>query len=239
MNVAMVIAAGDGRRFGGDTPKQFVEVLGKPVIAYALESLEASPLIDAIEVVCKPEYGALVESIARRFGISKLKWLAEGGETCQASIRHGVLALRDALDDGDILMIHMAVSPMLTPETVARAIAVCREKGCSFAAYPINICMGRRVGDDWTDQAVYKEDYVELNAPWTFRYGDVYALYREADRLGLGRDARDYTVNLWLCMGHRAYTFPGDDACRMKITTPHDLKVFEALLRTNGREAMA
>lgn len=237
MNVAMIVAAGSGRRFGGDVPKQFVEVLGRPVIAYVLDVLERSTLIDGIEVVCKPEHMALVSDIARRFGIAKLRWIAAGGATCQDSIRGGIYALREVMRDDDILMMHMAVAPMLTQAAVARSIGLCREKGCSFAAYPINICMGRRTAQAWTDEAVYKEDYIELNAPWTFRYGAVYDLYREADRRGLGRDARDYTVNLWLQTGHRAYTYPGCEEGRLKITTPHDLKLFEALLLAKRREA--
>ena len=238
MNVAMILAGGRGERFGGEVPKQYVEVLGKPVIAYTLERFQRSPLIAAIEVVCRPEYMVRVDQIARRYGIAKLRRLAASGETCPASIRAGVYALRESMADGDILMMHMAVSPMLTQAAIAEGLALCREKGCSFAAYPINICMARRVADGWTDEAADKEDYVELNAPWTFRYGDIYALYREADRLGQGQGARDYTVNLWLAAGRRAYTFRGGDVGRLKITTPHELRLFEAyLLAEKGERA--
>ena len=56
MNVATILAAGQGKRFGADVPKQFVEVLGKPVLAYTLETFQRSPDIDAIQIVCRPEY---------------------------------------------------------------------------------------------------------------------------------------------------------------------------------------
>ena len=236
MNVAMIVAGGVGRRFGGDTPKQFVEVLGRPVLAYTLENFERSPLIDAIAVVCRRECADRVRGIAGAWGISKLRWLPEAGETCPDSIRSGVRALRGDMADDDLLMMHMAVSPMLTQAAIAEGIAVCRDRGCSFAAYPVNICMGRRADGDWVDEAVYKEDFVELNAPWTFRYGDAFELYRRADELGLGRDPRDYTVNLWIAMGNCAYTYRGCDEGRLKITTRHDLRVFEALLTARNRE---
>ncbi len=52
MNIALVIAGGTGSRMGADTPKQFIEVKGKPILAYTLEAFQKHPLIDAIEAVC-------------------------------------------------------------------------------------------------------------------------------------------------------------------------------------------
>ena len=230
MRVAMIAAGGEGTRFGAEIPKQYVKVLGKPVIVYSMENFEKSPEIDAIQVVCKPQYMQLVRDMAEEYGISKLRWVSEGGREFQDSIRNGVYALREHLADDDIVMMHPGVMPMLAQSAIADGIHLCVEKGCSFTMFPTRFCMARRTGDGWTDECVYKEDFIELNAPWTFRYGSVYDLYREAEKLHKGESVRDYTLNLWIDMGHKAYYFRGDDSSSMKITTPFDLELFEAYL---------
>lgn len=236
MNVAIIAAGGEGTRFGTELPKQYVKVLGKPVLVYAMENFERSPEIDAIEVVCKPQYMQLVRDLAREYGITKLRWVAESGREFQDSARNGVYALRGDLQDDDIVMLHVGVMPMLAQASIREAIRLCREKGCSFTMYPVRVCLARRVAADWTDDCVYKEDYVELNGPWAFRYGSVYDLYREAEKLHRGEDARDYPLNLWTDMGHRAYYYRGDDSSSLKITTPFDLELFEAYLQIQRRK---
>ena len=79
MNVAAILAGGRGTRLGAPVPKQYIEVLGKPVLAYTLEVFQSSPDIDAIQVVCQPEYTGHVKDIARKFGIEKLRWITPGG----------------------------------------------------------------------------------------------------------------------------------------------------------------
>ena len=236
MNVAMVAAGGEGRRFGTELPKQYVKVLGKPLIVYAMENFQKAPEIDAIEVVCKREYMDYVRALADEYGITKLRWLAEGGKEFQDSIRNGVYALREYLADDDIVLMHPGVMPMLAERAIEDALRVCREKGCSFAMFPVRFCLANRMAEDWTTECVYKEDFIELNAPWTFRYGSVYDLYREAEKLHKGESVKDYTLNLWLDMGHKAYYFRGDDASSLKITTPFDLELFEAYLLVQKRK---
>ena len=229
MRVAMIAAGGEGTRFGAEIPKQYVKVLGKPLIVYAMENFEASEDIDAIQVVCKKEYMPLVRQFAEEYGISKFRWLTEGGKEFQDSIRNGVYGLREHLLDDDIVMMHPGVMPTLTQKAIADGIRVCEEKGCSFAMFPVRFCLARRK-EDWTDECVYKEDFVELNAPWTFRFGAVYDLYREAEKTHKGESVKDYTLNLWIDMGHKAYYYRGDDSSALKITTPFDLELFEAYL---------
>lgn len=236
MRVALIAAGGEGTRFGAEVPKQYVEVLGKPLIVYSLENFQNSPEIDAIEVVCKPQYMDLVRGMAERYGITKLKWFAEGGDTFQDSIRNGVYALREHLRDDDIVMMHPGVMPMLSQKAIADGLRVCEEKGCSFAMFPVRFCLARRGSGERTRECVYKEDYIELNAPWTFRYGAVYDLYRDAEKAHKGETVKDYTLNLWIDMGHEAHYYRGDDASALKITTPFDLELFEAYLLVQQRK---
>jgi len=234
MNAAVILAAGTGRRFGQELPKQFAEVLGKSVLAYTLEVFQQSPEIDAIEVVCQMEYRDRVRKLSEQWGIDKLRWFAPGGESCPISIRNGIYGLRDHLEDEDRVVLHMGVSPLVSARDIAASLRVCGERGCCFTMHPINICMARRVGDGWTDADAPKEQYIELNTPWAFRFGEVYGLYRELQAEGRRLSDADYTLSLWLASGRRAWYAPGEEAGRLKITTAHDRELFEGLLLLKG-----
>ena len=93
MNIAVLLAGGVGKRLGAGKPKQFVELLGKPMILYALEIYEKSPIIDAIEVVCVPEYIDYVWQLAKENNINKLKWVCKGGSSCQESTKNGIFVI--------------------------------------------------------------------------------------------------------------------------------------------------
>lgn len=111
MNVATILAAGQGKRFGMDVPKQFVEVLEKPILAYTLETFQNASEIDAIQIVCQPEHKDRIIEIVRDYRIDKLRWITEGGCTRPESFRNAVLALRQSLNDDDIIVVHVGVSP--------------------------------------------------------------------------------------------------------------------------------
>jgi len=230
LNAAIILAGGTGKRFGTDLPKQYTKVLGKPVIAYTLDVFQASPDIDAIAVVCLNEYAPLVKEIARKYGIGKLRWIVPGGESCPESIRNGVFALRNMLKQHDNILLHMSVSPLVTPGDIASSLALCREKGCCFTMHPVNICMARRGSEGWTEQDAPKEDYIELNTPWAFRYADILDLYTRLETENHVLSETDYTLSLWLASGRRAWYCPGNAPGRLKITTPHDMDLFEGYL---------
>ena len=235
MNVATILAAGQGKRFGTDVPKQFIEVLGKPILAYTLETFQKSSEIDAIQIVCQLEYKDRIIAIVRNYRIDKLRWITEGGSTRPESFRNAVLALQQSLDDDDIVVAHTGVSPLVSHEDIASSIAMCEEKGCCFTMHPVRICMARSGGDGWADRDAPKEKYIELNAPWAFRYADVFKLYQRLTAVGRVLTDADSTLSLWLAAGRRAWYIRGSEAGRMKITTPHDRDLFEGYLLLRQR----
>ena len=85
-------------------------------------------------------------------------------------------------------------------------------------------------GADWAGEDAPKEDFIELNTPWAFRYGAVYGLYRSLEARGRALGPSDYTLGLWLADGRRAWYAPGDPRGRLKITTAHDRDLFEGYL---------
>ena len=105
MNIAVILAGGTGTRVGANIPKQFIEVLGKPILAYTLEDFQLNSEIDAIEIVCHKDWMDEVRRICDEYSISKLRWLTIGGAIFQESTLNGVYNLKDKISPDDIVVI--------------------------------------------------------------------------------------------------------------------------------------
>src|SRR4051812_47600829 len=110
MNIAIIVAAGSGSRFGANIPKQFAELGGKPVIARCLDTFEATSAINEIVVVASTLFIETVEAIGLDFRISKLSRVVEGAETRAGSVKNGF----DAIDRGSgVVLVHDAARPFV------------------------------------------------------------------------------------------------------------------------------
>ena len=119
---AIILAGGSGTRMGQDIPKQFIDVLGKPVLVYTLEAFQRYPLIDALEVVCIEGWQKTVREYADRYGINKLKWIVSGGKTVQESIRNGMFDLEGKVFEDDIIIIHDGIRPIVDETVLSNVI---------------------------------------------------------------------------------------------------------------------
>ncbi len=230
MNVAVVLAGGVGNRMGANIPKQYIEVNGKPIIAYTLEKFEKTDSIEVIEIVCAEEYIKYNWDIVHKYNYKKVKWVCQGGKTCQDSIRNGIYNLKNKIVDNDIVVIHMSISPLVSEETINNTILKAKEKGNAFAILPCLLCMCKKTNDEWSDQNAYKEDYLELNMPWTMKFCELYNLYMRADNDDRGKAERDYLPSLMYAYGMKTYFVRDNEANRLKITTKDDLKLFQSYL---------
>ena len=95
MIAAIILSGGSGTRMGSDIPKQYLEVSGKPIIAYSIETIEKSSDVDKILIVCAEEYRELIGKIMT--GSPKFAGFASSGETRQLSVLSGLNALKEVL----------------------------------------------------------------------------------------------------------------------------------------------
>ena len=86
MITAMILAGGVGSRVGAERPKQFVEVCGKPILAYTIEIYQKNPQVEAIEIVCHADWIDYLKEMIENYDLSKVKWITHGGETFQKSV---------------------------------------------------------------------------------------------------------------------------------------------------------
>lgn len=129
MNIALILAGGHGSRTEQDIPKQFMNVYDKPLIIYTLENFEKHPEIDGIAVVCLEGWHEVLKAYARQYHITKLKWIVSGGSDGQSSTQKGIEALKEECSDEDVVLVHDAIRPFITPEVITDAIVMSKQKG--------------------------------------------------------------------------------------------------------------
>lgn len=229
MNIAVVLAGGTGTRVGANIPKQFIEVHGKPILAYTLDNFEVDPEIDAIEVVCHKDWVDHVQEICKRYGISKLRWLTTGGDTFQESTMNGIFNLKDKINPDDIVVVSFGVSPFCTPDIINDSIRVAREHGNAISAEDSPLCTCIKDDEYSTTQNLIRETIKGFSNPWTFRYGELVEAYEEVQRRGILNDLEPHTTSVYLALGKRLW-FSKSSGYNFKITLKEDLDKFEGLL---------
>lgn len=117
MNVAIILAGGTGTRLGGDIPKQYIVVSGKPIITYCLEKFEKNSHIDSIVIVAAEEWRAFIRENMK--GISKFSGFAPAGSSRQQSILNGMNACDT---DTSAVIIHDAARPNVSDRIISECI---------------------------------------------------------------------------------------------------------------------
>ena len=229
MNIAIIIAGGSGHRMGADIPKQFIKVFDKPVLAYTLESFQKHPDIDAIEVVCISGWEDEVWSYAKQYGISKLKWIFEGGQTGQESIRNGVYNLEEKCAPDDVIVIHDGIRPLVDPSVLSDVIAKCKQYGNAVTSLPYNEQIF--VVDDEISTVKYipRETLRRVSTPQAYKFEKLDWAYHEAFEKEIGIYGSAYTNTMMVELGERLYFAAGSDK-NLKLTTKDDLELFKAYL---------
>lgn len=227
MNIALIIAGGSGARMNQDIPKQFLTVNERPVIIYTLEAFQKHPEIDAIAVVCLAGWEQVLWAYAGQFNIGKLKYVVPGGENGQASIRGGVFELEKHFAADDIVLIHDAIRPMVSPEIIGDCLATTRRHGCAIATVPCAEAM-LETSDQISSVSSYpRTNLKRTQTPQGFRLGRICDLHRRALDAGITNSVASCT--LMIEMGERVYFSAGSEK-NIKLTTVEDIDIFKALL---------
>lgn len=229
MNIAIILAGGVGTRVGAEVPKQYIKIMGKPIMVYTLEKFENNPNIDAIELVCIKGDIPYVEGIVKEYNITKVRWYAEGGSTFQESTMNGIFNLKDKVADNDIVLIQFAVSPMISDEIIDDSICVCKKYGNAVAADEMIMCTCIKDDEYSSSQSILRETLVGLNAPWTFKYDLVCRAYEEAIEKNILDSLEPHTTSLMFALGKKIY-FSKSATSNIKITRKEDLDLFEGYL---------
>lgn len=229
MNVAIILAGGTGTRVGANIPKQFIEVLGKPILAYTLENFQNNSEIDAIEIVCHKDWVEDVKRICLKYGVDKFKWIIVGGDTFQESALNGVFNLQGKISYEDIVVISFGISPFTTKDIITDSIRVAKEHGNAISAEDLPLCTCIKDDESSTTQNLIRETIKGFSNPWTFKFGELCEAYKEVSQRGILHELEPHTTSVYLALGKRLW-FSKSSGYNFKITLKEDLDKFEGLL---------
>ena len=225
MTYCILMAGGVGNRVGAGIPKQFVKVLGKPVIAYTMLKLQHCSDIDHIVLSCVDGFQEKLQQIANENGISKVIKIVTGGKDYEHSIINGVAGLQGIAHDEDVVMIHWAASPFVSDEILKDNIRICKEKGNAMSSCSAFLLYGTNDGDH-SDRVINRDTFKTLSAPQSFLYKNIVEFYRQVEEKHLFDYIEAHTTSLMAELKWPIYFSKGDQT-NIKITTPEDLKLFE------------
>ena len=224
MNYLVLLAGGIGNRLGAGIPKQFVNVLGKPVIAYTMQKYQEHPEIDGIELVCVDGYQDELRKIADNHHISKVIKIVKGGSEYERSIMNGVEGLKGIAKPDDVVIIHWAASPFVTDEIISDNIRVCKEKGNAMSACPAYLLYGSNDGE-LSNKNINRDTIKILAAPQSFLYKNIVDIYKEVEKRNLFESVEAHTTAFMTALGIPIYFSKGSQT-NIKITTKEDLDLF-------------
>lgn len=225
---AVIVAAGKGERMRTALPKPFLPVCGIPLLMHTLRSLDQSPRLTSIVVVITPEREVPCQDMLDMYGPLRCRIrLTHGGAERQDSVRLGLNALDP---ECDIVVIHDAARPFITAPLVEQSITVADQVGAALVAIPAADTLKRADAALTVLETVPRQELWLAQTPQTFRVEVIRAAHQHAlsERLRVTDDA-----SLVEQMGGKVQIVPGDRR-NFKVTTPEDLQLAEALLRTDS-----
>jgi len=228
--VALVFAGGSGVRMGASVPKQFLDLNGKPVLAHTLALFERHPDVDEIVLVLHADYVSTAGAFAARHGIAKVAHVVAGGETAQDSIYNGLKKMAEVYPPDTVVLIHDGVRPYVGADVISANVRTVREKGNAVTYTPCYETIVLSEDGSSIDALPCRRESYTAQAPQGFRLGDILAAHERIRARPEGyRDMVDQATICWT-LGTRIHLVPGNRG-NIKVTTPEDLLMLEALLR--------
>ncbi len=228
--MAVVPAAGQGTRMGQGTPKQYRTLGGLPLLVYSLRTLQQVDLItDIILSVPESDLDYCWEHIIAPHGLKKVTQIVKGGARRQDSVRQGLLAITK---NPDVVLIHDGARPFIQEDTIRQVIEKADSVGASVVALPMQDTIKRVNDQGMIQETLNREEVWQIQTPQAFRFDLLMTGHRQAEKEGW-----DVTDDAALIekMGYPVSVVRGD-AWNMKITTPQDLLIGEAIIHMREKK---
>lgn len=219
---ALVAAAGSSNRMGGGD-KQLLELDGVPVLVRTLLALQNARRVDTIVVAAREEHLVEISRLCKEYRITKCAKVVRGGE----SRVHSVLLAALEAGDAELLAVQDGARPLTTPELIDEVIALAERCGAAAPAVAVKDTVKAVNSDDTVERTLDRSTLRAIQTPQVFQADLLKAALQSA--LESGAEVTD-DCGAVERLGKTVYLTDGDEA-NLKITTPTDLILAEALLR--------
>lgn len=217
--VAIVLAAGQGKRMGGQVAKQYLLIEEKPLLYYTLQAFEKSMVEEVVLVVGRGEEAFCQSEIVDRYGFTKVACVICGGAERYHSVYEGLKQIKDA----EYVLIHDGARPCITKELINKTIEEVKKKKACVVGVPVKDTI--KVVDE--SGAVVKtpnrNTLMITQTPQAFTYEMVYKAYRKLEQSNVENITDDAMV-VETMLAETVYMIPGSYT-NIKVTTPEDLEI--------------
>lgn len=221
--IAIIPAAGKGLRSGLATPKQYLKVNGKEIIVYTLQTFQKNKLINKIIIAAETEYFSLLIKLVKKYKLSKVKLIVEGGSTRQQSVYNAVLS-SDA-NDNDLLVVHDAARALIPNDILKNAIISAKKNGNALVCIKAKDTLIK--GKKTVDKYLNRDEVYYVQTPQIFKYRDLQIALSKADKEKfIGTDESMLVKRL----GKKVHIVEGS-VFNFKITTKEDVEMFRKLIK--------
>lgn len=228
---AIVLAAGKGTRMGSDVAKQYLMLCGKPLLCYALQTFEDSFIDEVILVTSPDELDYCKEQIVDAHGFSKVKQIVAGGKERYHSVACGLRAASDC----DYVYIHDGARPLVDNEMLIRLQEAVEAYGTAIAAMPVKDTVKIADEEGFAKTTPDRRLVWQMQTPQVFSYEPIRAAYeklleQEEETIRKGIHVTDDAM-VMETFGSLPVKLVEGSYRNLKITTPEDLKIAQALLQ--------
>lgn len=219
--VAIIVAAGRGIRLGGEIPKQFRNILDRPLLAWTISQFEKAEKVDEIVVVVPEDYLLYAnERVVNPFSFEKTNKIVIGGETRNESVRNG---LRSIPISTAFVAIHDGARPLIFHSDIDRVIEIAQRERAAILARPVSDTV-KRVEGDFIISTLDRSKLFLAETPQVFQYDLIMSAHNKASEKNVTDDA--YLVEL---LGFKVrIVIP--EKVNPKITTEDDLALAKLIL---------
>lgn len=221
---AIVLAAGKGSRMNSEIPKQYLTLLGKPVLFYSLQAFEESNVDEIVLVTGSGEQEYCKKEIVDKYQFKKVTHIVEGGAERYHSVHHGLLAV-----NAEYVLIHDGARPLITPAVINKAIETVKVTEACVVGMPVKDTI-QLVGEDKTIKTTPERKYLWMaQTPQCFSYSLALSSYNKAI------EGKDVTITddamVVQRYGNATITMLEGGYENIKVTTPEDIAVAECFLK--------
>ena len=222
--VAIIPAGGSGKRVGASVAKQYLLLHALPVLVRTLRVFQkAEAISDIIVVVPGDDVASVRKQVVEKYGLTKVAAVVAGGGQRQDSVACGLRAVAAACD---IVMVHDSVRPFVTEDMIIRFLAAAAGCGAASLGVLAKDTIKETIEDGVVKRTLPRGNLWQTQTPQAFSYELLLAAHRAAEKDHYyGTDDASLVERI----GAKVQMIAGSDE-NMKITTPEDIKMAEALL---------
>lgn len=223
MNTAIIVAAGSGKRFGGEIPKQFIEIHGKPILIHTIERFELCEAIDEIVLVLADSEIENFSNIFTQFNLTKVKKNIAGGKTRAESVWNGLQTV-DA-KNAEIIAVHDGARPLVTSEEISQTVKKAKEKGAACLVAKVTDTI-KKVENGKIVETVDRESLRRALTPQAFRYEILQKAFEQVE-------LTEFVTDECFLVESAGYeiAFVEGSSKNIKITHEEDLRIAEVFLQ--------